>query len=144
MTMYGEKRLTQALTYSGGIPFVGLAVMAAAGFEKDWAVNAFIAYGAVIAGFMGGTIWSQAQMTDVETRKLLALSNVAALVAWAALIVPGPLGFGLALQAGAFALLLGLDWRIRKASAQPEWYFMLRRNISAIVIASYGLMALVA
>jgi hypothetical protein len=142
--MYGEKRLTQALTYSGGIPFVGLGVMAATGFERDWAINAFVAYGAVIAGFMGGTIWSQAQATDVETRKLLALSNIAALAAWAALIIPGPLGLGLALQAGAFALLLGLDWRIRKASAQPDWYFALRRNISAIVIASYGLMALAA
>lgn len=142
--MYGEKRLTQALTYSGGIPFVGLAALAASGFEKDWAVNAFLAYGAVIAGFMGGTIWSQAQTTGLEARKLLILSNIAALAAWAALIIPGPLSLGLGLQAGAFALLLGLDWRIRKASAQPEWYFALRRNISAIVLASYGLMAFVA
>jgi hypothetical protein len=142
--IYGERRLTQALTYSGGLPFVGLAVLTATGFEKDWAVNAFIAYGAVIAGFMAGTIWSQAQTTGVETRKLLALSNVAALAAWAALIVPAPLALGLALQAGAFALLLGLDWRIRKASAQPDWYFTLRRNISAIVIASYAVLALAA
>jgi hypothetical protein len=142
--MYGEKRLTQALTYSGGIPFIGLAILAATGFEKDWTINAFIAYGAVITGFMGGAIWSQAQVTGAETGKLLVLSNVAALAAWTALIAPGPLGLGLALQAGSFALLFGLDWRIRKASAQPEWYFTLRRNISAIVIATYGVVALTA
>ncbi|WP_137155097.1 DUF3429 domain-containing protein [Rhizobium sp. FKL33] len=142
--MYGEKRLTQALTYCGGIPFVGLAVMVAAGAQKGWTVNAFIAYGAVIAGFMGGTIWSQAQATSVEAPKLLVLSNVAALAAWAAMLMPGPLGLGIALQAGAFALLLALDWRLRKASAQPDWYFTLRRNISAIVLASYALIAIAA
>jgi Protein of unknown function (DUF3429) len=142
--MYGEKRLTQALTYSGGIPFAGLALMAGLGIEKDWAINAFLAYGAVIAGFMGGTVWSQAQAGGTDTRTLLVMSNIATLAAWAALIAPGPLGFGLALQAAAFLTMLGLDWRIHRAQGQPDWYFALRCNISAIVLACYALLALTA
>lgn len=126
------RRLATALTYCGAIPFyLGFALWPA------WpeAPRAVLAYGAVIAAFVSGLGWTQALIQpDRASSSLLVISNVTALAAWIALLVPmGKAGF--VLQLSAFAVLLGVDLLLRRSGAWPEWFWAVRRNVSALVIA---------
>ncbi len=121
------------LPYFGALPFyLGLALW------PVWsgAPEAVLAYGAVIAAFVSGLGWTQAMVQPARAPAgLLILSNVTALAAWAALLVPpGKLVY--ALEVLVFAVLLGIDWRLTRAGAWPDWFWPVRRNVSGLVIGA--------
>ena len=142
--MYKDKSTTTGLAAAGVIPFAALAIAVALGIETDWARSAFCLYGAVIAAFMAGTIWTQAQVHHVRTMQFLVLSNIAALAAFGSLLIPGRVGVTLVIQMIAFALLLWCDHVLYRQGHQPGWYFVLRRNITIAVEATFVLMLIVA
>jgi hypothetical protein len=121
------------LPYLGALPFyLGFALW------PYWAgaPAAVLAYGAVIAAFVSGLGWTQAMVQPERApASLLVLSNITALAVWVALLLPpGKLGFGI--EALVFAVLLGIDWRLMRKGAWPLWFWPVRRNVSALVIAA--------
>lgn len=121
------------LPYFGALPFyLGFAIW------PYWpgAPLAVLGYGAVIAAFVSGLGWTQAMLQPERApASLLILSNITALAAWVALLLPpGKLGF--ALEALVFFVLLGVDWRLMRNGAWPDWFWPVRRNVSALVIGA--------
>lgn len=119
------------LPYSGALPFyLGL------GLWPYWqgAPGAVIAYGAVIAAFVSGLHWTQAMVQPARApRGLLVLSNITALAAWGAVLLPlGKLAF--LLEALVFLVLVTVDYRLARAGAWPDWFWPVRRNVSGLVI----------
>ena len=141
-------RLTQTLTLLGALPFLALAIGHAAGLELRLAgdlppgslARAFLAYGAVIASFMAGTIWMQAEIHTLKVTPLLLLSNAIALLVFATLILPMPLVLALLVQAACFILALGCDSVSYRVGRQKPWYFRLRCLVTLIVLCDYLVM----
>lgn len=134
--MDGGRRVAWALALAGLIPFVGCAAMVAAGgTDADAWLGALIAYAAVILSFLGGTRWGAALASGSPDRLTLILSNLPALVAWAALLpleMPSPMRLSL-LSAG-----LALMW-IWDRRRPPAWYPALRTTATLGALLSLGL-----
>ena len=129
-----------ALALAGLIPFVGCAVMVALkGQDADAWLGALIAYGAVILSFLGGTRWGAVLAKGSPDPVTLVLSNLPALVAWAAL---APLEMPGSLRLGLLAAGLALMW-LWDRRRPPGWYPALRATASVGAILSLGLAVLV-
>jgi len=124
------------LTVAGLIPFVGCAAMVATGGpDTDVWLGALIAYAAVILSFLGGTRWGATMAGGSPDPMTLILSNLPALVAWAALLpleMPGPIRLSL-VSAGLALMWL---WDRRR---QPAWYPALRTVATVGALLSLGL-----
>lgn len=131
-----------ALALAGLIPFVGCAAMVAVGGARaEMWLGALIAYGAVILSFLGGTRWGAALAgggaADPGT---LVLSNLPALVAWAALL---PLEMPEAARLGLLSAGLALMW-LWDRKRPPAWYPALRTTATLGALMSLGLAVVVA
>jgi glutaredoxin len=127
------RRAAQWLGYLGGLPFVACAVFAllAEVQVRALALQALLAYGAVILSFVGALHWTrglQAGAAATGTR-LLLVSVLPALLGWVALLLPWPEG-GVLLAIG-FAVMYLFDRRAWRA--QP-WFQRLRLHLSATAI----------
>ena len=119
------------LGLSGLIP--SIAMLAAILLLPEWreiGARGGMAYGAVIASFVGGAWWglaaSRAAPDDLPRR--LVISVIPSLVAWPALLAP-PVP-GLAVLALLFATLLPTDRRFLAEGLAPAWWVGLRRPLS--------------
>ncbi|MDO1582206.1 DUF3429 domain-containing protein [Rhizobium oryzicola] len=128
--------LTGLLTFSGAIPFAVLAIPHLPLIDEAQRVNALLAYGAVIASFMAGSLWGLVQRDGQPPAGILIASNVAALLAWATLLM-APGRMALMIQFVVFAGLLLVDRELTSASQEPRWYWDMRIRITAIVSACY-------
>jgi len=138
--MYRDPTLTKLLTYSGALPFWAFALAQVLGYQPSLAAPAFMAYGTGIACFMAGTLWSQAQNRSPSPKVMLIVSNVLALAAIGALLLfTSAPKTALAAQALVFLGLLAADLEFHRRGDQPAWYLTLRRNVTLIVLAAYGL-----
>ncbi|WP_374669004.1 DUF3429 domain-containing protein [Ramlibacter sp.] len=123
------------LGYGGLLPFLGLAVLAAADPPRatDWS-RALVAYGAVILSFVGALHWgiamSASGLAPAVRRRAFAWSVVPALMAWPALLKAGPVAT-LVLVAG-FALHLVQDHRLARSAGLPGWYLPLRWRLTVV------------
>jgi hypothetical protein len=141
-----DQAMARALTFAGALPF--LAAIAAVAFAPIWASaaiwQAVIGYGAVIASFVSGIHWGLFVYRDgAMPLNLFLSSNVCALAAWAALLVPS-LTSALALLIAVFSALFVIDHALWRAGAHAAWFYQLRAIITAIVLAALGvLLALV-
>jgi hypothetical protein len=122
----------------GVLPFLVLTV--AACVAAEWvaiaAIEAEIAYGAVILSFIAGVHWGFAShfMTDRKAglaHILLGLSVLPSLVGWVALLLPTP--WSAVLLGIAFAAILSLDRWALAISFAPSWWMRLRLPLSATV-----------
>lgn len=132
------RTIAWGLALAGLLPFVGCAAGVAVGSrESDAWLTALIAYGAVILSFLGGARWG-AELADPSPRpSTLILSNLPALVAWAALPpldLPGPARLTL------LALGLTLMW-LWDRDRSPSWYPALRTVATLGAVASLILAA---
>ena len=131
----------------GALPFVVMALTAALapGFAAAQlgGQTAFLAYGAVILSFMGGVRWGRAlALPDTARAARQIISSVApSLAAWLALLLDRP--WAHLLLAVAFALQAAWDVASARSGDLPVWFGRLRLVISAIVIASIALVAIV-
>ncbi|WP_341905699.1 DUF3429 domain-containing protein [Polaromonas sp. YR568] len=124
------------LGYAGLLPFVGAAagawLLQAPGLQA-WAGVALLAYGALIATFLGGIHWGLAMRgADPVTTRLL-WGVVPSLVAWVALMLP--LGAGLLVVAALLATCYAVD-RALYASAGLAGWLTLRLQLTAVATAS--------
>ncbi len=140
--MFRDKSLTLRLTYLGALPFWLTIIALFLGMPAETGLRIFLSYGAVIAAFMAGTVWTSAHWSESRSVLLLAMSNVIALVVFAGLAVPLSPAVALGVQASAFVALLGLDLAIYRAGDEPEWYFVMRMRITAIVVGAYAVIGL--
>ena len=125
----------------GAIPFVGLsaAVLFLSGPVRVAAVQALLAYGAVILSFLGGVHWGLAMAgTDGADRDRLWLrlivSVTPSLAAWAALLVGGRAG--LFVLAASVAAMLWVDLRATRLAQAPRWYPALRIPLTVVVVTA--------
>ncbi len=97
------------------------------------ALQALLAYGAVILLFLGGIRWGLVIVKSDYTQLFspLSLSVAPAIVGWIALLIPAPAG--LIVLALSFSALLLLDLR---SPAAPLWYGALRVPLSVAAIAA--------
>lgn len=127
------------LGYAGLLPFVGgaLAVWLVPSPYAAFGHAMILAYGVAIASFMGGVQWGLGIKAGLEGNALfrvLGISVLPALVAWAAAMAPFPLPYlGLIM---AFILVLRVDSVLTREGLAPAWYPKLRRPLTYIVVAS--------
>jgi hypothetical protein len=143
--LYDSKRIATILTYAGAIPFLACAAIllfgqaTGLGSLGQFAGQAITTYAAVIVSFLGGIQWGIALATHEQqpqtAKSLFLLSVVPSLLAWARLFLPN--GSSRVVVA---IFLIGFVWVIdallHLQQVLPTWFFRLRSNISAVVMAS--------
>jgi xanthosine utilization system XapX-like protein len=126
--------LSSRLGYLGLIPFVSLAAAAvlAPASLRGLASDALLAYGATILSFLGGIYWGLAIASPAApSARLLLFLGVGVtpqLLGWAALLLPGEVGFFLT-ATGLLALLIA-DRAAVKYGMAPRWFLRLRWPLS--------------
>ena len=141
----GEVRMPQAAAWLGAgglIPFVGLAAAAhlLEGEQGLFALQALVAYGAVILSFLGGIIWGLGiagfgEDADRPQEALrLTVSVLPSLLGWLALLF-APIT-GLWLLAACFVMVLFVDLAMTRRGMAPRWYPALRWRLTAVVVPS--------
>lgn len=129
-----QQRLAKFLTYGGTLPLVGCA-LALHFYPSLFDARFFaIGYAAVIIGFLSGIHWAiYLFFAEKCPRNLLLTSNATALLSWLSLLGPVSL-FSLLLQMLCLLYLLTLDLKLTCAGVLPEWFYILRRNATMIVV----------
>jgi hypothetical protein len=110
-----------------------IAALGVLALLPEWraiAAGAGVAYGAVIASFVGGAWWGLAcaRAPAESLPRHLVFSVVPSLVAWPAVLVPYPTGY--LVLAMLFAVLLPTDRRLHMDGIAPAWWLTLRRPLS--------------
>lgn len=128
-----KKRLAQGLTYAGVLPFLCAVVIPIIrpdflSLDYDCII---LTYGAVIASFIAGTHWGIYVLKDTRDN-LFIHSNIAALLAWLAVVVGMSISAGL--LAACFVYLLFVDKRLAAAGVLEAWYMRMRTIASMAVI----------
>ena len=131
--------LAIVLTYLGTLPFWLLIVVSliAPQFEAQ---RAFLAYGAIIASFMAGTLWRSALNGRAGVFVTL-FSNVLALFAFATLLI-GSITIVLLAQMILFGILLVVDASTIVEDDDLRWYLKLRGSVTLVVLFAYCTMTL--
>lgn len=124
------------LGYAGLLPFAGcvLAVVLLDGAARAFAMQALVAYGAVILSFLGAVHWGLLLRTgEPQVQFQLAVGVVPALAGWVALLLPGREALALLVVAyGGFWLY---ERRAVGSRLLPADYLRLRRGLSLAVCA---------
>lgn len=129
-------RLVPLLSWAGIIPFAALAIYLVVPFGEPsyyrLVSTALAWWSVIILGFMAGSYWGMA-LTNGGDRVLMVASNVAAIAAWAALILL-PADWTPVAVSALFALLLPLEWRACTKGLVPPSYLRLRMAITTAVV----------
>ncbi len=137
-----DRLLARALTFAGALPFLAAiaALLLGPALATAHVWQAVLAYGAVIASFVSGIHWGLHIYRDRGLPiNLLISSNLCALAAWAALLVPSRQG-ALVLLIAVFATLFAIDHMLYAAKAHAHWFYKLRATITVIVIAGLAVL----
>lgn len=133
--------LAKILTYNGTLPIIAsvcIHYFSLAGLESNLITKT---YSAIIIGFICGIHWgSYVFFADKCPRNLLITSNAVALLAWTSLLITQQ-PITLFLQSLCFLYLLTLDLRLRDAEILPQWFYVLRRNATIIVVLCLAMLA---
>lgn len=125
------------LGLGGLIPFAGATLVALGGGRfSGLAVDALLAYGAVILSFLGAVHWGLALADPGDSaaaRSRLTLGVLPSLIAWAALLAPIWIGFGI-LVAG-FAATWVAEEAAHRLGRLGARYLWLRRGLTLAVVA---------
>ncbi len=137
--------LTRILAAAGAIPFLIGALAPVLGVElvtRHGNIDAAVlAYGLTIASFMAGVHWGTAlNATRPLPVNLFISSNVVAVAAWFVYLF-GSVSFAALFLAALFAVLLGIDWKLRQAEVIDASYWQTRLWVTVVVIACLLLMA---
>ena len=103
----------------------------------NFLIYLFVAYGAIIASFLGGIQWGMIitkadQLFNISFP--LTISVAPALIAWSALLVLHSLVFSLTLIIISFFVASMHDFYLYNKKATPYWFLNIRVPLSAIVI----------
>ena len=143
MTDSDPRRMARLLGYAGLIPFYlpAIATLLPGGIDSLILVLLVqVAYGAVIASFLGAVYWGVAIRDGGSDAGLLIRSVVPGLLGWAIVILAllaVPLWFPLALSILLFAGLYLNDRHAVQSGLLPDWYGALRLPLTLLVILSF-------
>ncbi|MDJ0929272.1 MAG: DUF3429 domain-containing protein [Gammaproteobacteria bacterium] len=131
-------RLYAALAYAGSVPFVVCAVSPLVGVDSLGVLGPvdYIAasYALVIVSFMAGAHWGTYLYKQAASPlNLFIASNLITLVVWFTFLLSDTPGPTLVASILAFGALLLIDWRLYQADLLTQPYFVMRRNVTAIV-----------
>lgn len=132
------------LGLTGILPSIAaIAVMLSWPGAKGFAASAALAYGAMVASFVGGTWWGLAALRAAPEllSRYLQLAIVPTLVAWLAVLVQPAAGF--AILALLFIVLPPTDRRLQDAGITPTWWLTQRRPLSYVMAALQAAASLV-
>jgi hypothetical protein len=125
------------LGLGGLVPFLAATLLALGGGPfSGLAVDALLAYGAVILSFLGAVHWGLALAAPDDkpaARSRLMLGVLPSLIAWVALLAPIWIGFGV-LVAG-FAATWVAEEAAARAGRLGAPYLWLRRGLTLAVVA---------
>ncbi len=135
----------KTLTFLGTIPFL-IALLIACydhfnlvetfGFEVKFArFKSYMlahTYGAVIVGFLAGIQWGVA-LNQIQHKGYFILSNLLTLLAWFSLFTFASFN-GVMMVAVAIILAWVIDKNAYRSGLIPEWFWLLRTNISTLVL----------
>lgn len=129
------KTIVYYLSYGGLIPFVA-ALCCFFLFDdplRSFALNAFIAYAAVILSFVGAVHWGFLLKTDnvLNRNLLLCLSVLPGLVGWVALLMEQK--FALIIFAVSYPLLFIYEKLSNVKDIVPDWYMPMRVKLTYTV-----------
>lgn len=130
------KRISQILTFCGALPFYLLLLPALPFLSDEARIHGFLAYGAIIAAFMAGTLWGLAQRDRDPPILPIVTSNALALLSWASLLISSTIA-ATALQLVVFLALLEIDRRIETEGREAPWYLTMRVRITVLVSFAY-------
>ena len=126
----------RVLGLAGLLPFVALALalgMLDAPGLRVWAGNALVAYGALVASFLGGIHWGLAMQNVQPVNLRLGWGVLPSLLAWVALFLP--LSLALMLIAGLLISCYAVD-RLLYASAGLSGWLGLRLQLTTVASLS--------
>lgn len=132
------------LGLAGLLPSItALAVMLAWPPALGLAAGAGLAYGGMIATFIGGAWWGLAagRAAPEAMPRFLLPAIVPGVAAWLAMLAPPVTGF--AALAMLFAVLPPTDRRLIAEDVAPAWWFTLRRPLSFGMAALHAAAAVV-
>jgi hypothetical protein len=132
-------RTARLLGWGGIAPFIAMPVLAWSG-GPDWVETLLLAYAAIIAAFMAGTLWARHVLIEAPTARMLIASTLLAVAAWPAVLMPLTLGCGWLALVFATHLALDQPWR---SHGLPGWYRRLRLGLSSSVLVFLVLAALI-
>ncbi|MEP6964528.1 MAG: DUF3429 domain-containing protein [Polaromonas sp.] len=128
--------MARVLGFAGLLPFVaGAAALSALNWPglQLWAGTALVAYGALIASFLGGIHWGLAMQGTAPVTVRLGWGVFPSLVAWAAVLLP--IDAGLSLLAGLLVLCYAIDRRLYASAGLSGW-LGLRLQLSSVAVVS--------
>ncbi len=124
----------------GVIPFLGLAVVTVLSdaATSTVAMQALVAYGALILTFLGAVHWGVAMSASESHTPVswsrLTISVLPSLAGWVALALPVRLG-AISLAA-SIALMLWVDIESAARGFLPRWYPRLRWPLSSVAVGA--------
>ena len=125
------------LGYAGLFPFY--AFLLGIWLLQDWpaavSVQGFVVYSLAILSFLGGTLWGRVQSLEKPMMARLLVSNGVVIFAVAAVLTAKAWLAAVALMCGYLALL----WYERGTEVLPQWYGVMRRNLTLGVVIAHGL-----
>jgi Protein of unknown function (DUF3429) len=123
-----------ALAFAGALPFVGAFLLLIHPFQGFDGAFIAVTYAALIIAFLCGTHWMQAlKVTGADLSFLLWTSNLVTVIAWGALLFLRP-SEALGVHEICFVFLFLLDRKLFRSIHMPHWYYVLRRNVTFIVV----------
>ncbi|GAB4188172.1 MAG: hypothetical protein Tsb002_14270 [Wenzhouxiangellaceae bacterium] len=123
-----NQQSANAVGYAGLLPFAACAALSWVQAWHELALQAGIAYGAVILSFVGAVHWGAVIVDRPLQGRRLWLASVPALLGWLALLLTPLHGISLLIAAFAGWWLLERQWH------WPYWYRALRTRLSISVI----------
>lgn len=128
------------LTYLGVLPFWITAIAFFLKVEEKDALLLFNTYGSIIVSFISGIHWTiSLQKSHSKTIWLIFTSNIIALMAWGAIIIPKPI-ISLSILTCSFILLLCIDFKIYKIEWVELWFIKMRTTATFLVMLPMLLM----
>ena len=132
-----NREVMLTLGYAGLLPFYGFLL--GIWLLQDWpaavSVQGFVVYSLAILSFLGGTLWGRVQSLEKPMMARLLVSNGVVVFAVAAVLTAKAWLAALALMCGYLALL----WYERGTEVLPQWYGVMRRNLTLGVVIAHGL-----
>jgi hypothetical protein len=146
MNLY-DKQLATRLGFAGLIPFVFLSV-ACWVVHPGWLgyfIKAQLFYGIAILSFLGGLHWGVALMLKDrpagEIKRALLWGVMPSIFAWCSMI---DVGIGFLVQMIGFVAAYQVDKRLYAHYELPDWFLVLRLQLTRIVVVSQALTFLAA
>lgn len=129
-----KEQLARMLMYAGLLPFWGCVLVALLPLETGLDLRLIlVSYGAVIVSFIAGIHWGIYLHQEAPVNLFLH-SNIAAVLAWVAVLLPWP--FGTPLLVACFIYLLAIDRRLFTCALIDPWFMAMRIRITALVVAA--------